>query len=134
MKKLLDICCPQTIKYLGALDVQTELHLRDIMNNIRTLVANVQNIISCGDPVDPILKSKGNLTSSKADRLEEHLKSREHGIWSSSHYASESANCNGGPACHCKYFRHGRRDDSIRVIPLGAQVCGHLRSGVYSKL
>ena len=125
LEAVLKLWVPSSVKCLAALDVQTELHLRQNMINIKLLASSLEVFLPRDDLDYPIQKK--NLED-LCDVVETHLKSRDTGIWSSKHLKN-NPNATTGPACHCKHFCFNRKDNKVSS-PNENFVCGHNHIGV----
>jgi len=127
IKAVIKLLVPNSVVSLAALDVQTELHLRQNMINIKVLADNLQTFLPI-DQIQTYLTKKERLNR-LCDKVEIHLKSRESGLWSGNHFKRNN-NYATGPSCHCKFFCFNKKDPSIKEEDANPNfICGHNHSG-----
>ena len=127
IKAVIKLLVPNSVVSLAALDVQTELHLRQNMINIKDLVDNLQTLLPY-DRIHAYLPKKERLKI-LCDKVELHLKSRESGLWTANHFKRNNQSTT-GPSCHCKFFCFNKKDQSIKEEDVNSNfICGHNHSG-----
>ena len=142
MHEIAEVVCPQIIKSLAALDFVTEVHgrlnfkllrsfLEDVMSTSRSAITTLPDSAIAADLIKKLECMHTELLQISFHN-EEFMKSRQ-GLWSAAHLGGSctgTRNCNDGPACHCKFFAWNKRDFAVAEVLPGAEVCGHVHSGV----